>query len=182
VASYRASFSSPFPRRNKAEWVKRWPVEYGKPPLVGATPVGFTLGELEVVDAFRGAGFTAYWTDAYGHAPAWTASWRLPEGPEQARARDIFALLRRISVAANNADSDDVVTSRKQAKPWDVIAWRGRTIRIVEFKQPSENFTVGQRKFAWGASLLGLKPELFGVVVGSISFPEARPVAWISQR
>ena len=80
VNAYCTSLQSTGPRRTQAEWRDNWPLEYGKPPIVGDTPVNFTLGELVLVDAFRMAGWTAYWTDAFGSAPEWTLPWRTPQG------------------------------------------------------------------------------------------------------
>jgi hypothetical protein len=173
VNAYCTSLQSTGPRRTQAEWRAKWPLEYGKPPIVGSTPVGFTLGELILVDAFRTAGWTAFWTDAFGSAPEWTLPWRIPQGPEEDHFDRIRELLQEVRVAANNAEVDYPVRHRKLAKPWDVVAWRRGAIRIVEFKQPGEDFKESQRRFAWGSGLLGLDPKLFAVVFGVIAFPRS---------
>jgi hypothetical protein len=85
----------------------------------------------------------------------------------------IHALLQTIRVAANNAELDYPLRHRKQAEPWDVVAWRRGAIRIVEFKQPGEDFKESERRFAWGSGLLGLDPKLFAVVFGVITFPRS---------
>jgi hypothetical protein len=165
-----ADFESPVPRRDRDQVRQHWQREYGKPPLVGQTSEGFTLGELAVVDAFRDAGWTAYWTDTFGSSPEWTRPWREVVGPEQRRAENVKRSLGRIISIAENHDIDPA-TSRKHAKPWDVVAWKGEALRIIEFKQAGESFTVAERKFAWGASLFGMDLSMFGVLEGHIAFP-----------
>jgi hypothetical protein len=155
VTTYGATFESPFPKRNKAEWKANWPREYGKPPLLGRVPDETSIGEWETVQAFRAAGWDASWTDTFGQAPQWMAEWKLPLPPTP--------IQRRV---------DAVRRSVAGAKPWDVIAWTGRQFRVVEFKQPKEGFTDAEKKFAWGAYQLGWDMRVFAVVEGTILFPE----------
>jgi hypothetical protein len=154
IPGYASDFESPFPRRNREEWRAHWPVEYGKPPL-GRDPTKTLIGEHEVAKAFSAAGWSASWTDTFGSAPEWMRPWREPRPPHRIR----------IEVEKIKASSPD-------ARPWDVIAWKGRYVRFFEFKQPGEGFTDAERRFIWGAFRAGLDTRTFAVVRGFISFPD----------
>ena len=71
----------------------------------------------------------------------------------------IRELLQTVRVAANNADIEYPVRHRKQAKRWDVVAWKRGAIRIVQFKQDGEDFKESQRRFALGSGFSLTRPE-----------------------
>ncbi|HEY7599644.1 MAG TPA: hypothetical protein VH741_06935, partial [Candidatus Limnocylindrales bacterium] len=92
VTCYSASFKSPYPKRNRAEWKEHWPIEYGKPPLISGFDGGPSIGEREVALAFIAAGWDAVWTDTFGSAPEWMRSWK--ERVPPVRIRQLIERLR----------------------------------------------------------------------------------------
>ena len=158
VATYRVTFDAVNPRRNKQEWIDHWPDEYGKVILKPRAAVERSVPEIEVVEAFREAGWAARWTDNFRTAPGWMRPWTQVDN------------VTRVVTDRVNA----IRAEAPKSKSWDVLAWRDDVVMFVECKAEAEQFTDSELAFIWGAQRVGIPLEQFAVVRAAINYP-ARP-------
>jgi hypothetical protein len=115
-----------------------WRETYGKTQLVGQDG-GRTCAEVAIVEALRAAGWDAWWIDSFGQAPtSWRSSIAVVDGLP-APVRDRFAT---------------VEAGAGSPKPtrWDIVAWKGPDIVILESKGSGDTIRPGQA--AWLARAL----------------------------
>jgi hypothetical protein len=159
IATWCLTFEALFPRRTKEERAAHWAEEYGKTIVRPRDGSARSVPEIEVVKAFREAGWGARWTDTFGQAPAWMHPWKRADVPK--------VLARTLS---------DIRWASPEAKPWDVIAWQGDEYLFVECKAPQagrrEPFTEAELAFFQGAAKLGIHADRFAVVLGKVDYPE----------
>jgi hypothetical protein len=137
-----------------------WHDDYGKPLIVPKDGTDRSVPEIEVIKAFRASGWGARWPDTFGSAPAWMSPWKRAEVPK--------AVVKFLA---------DIRALSPKARAWDAIAWRGDEVMMVESKglkgRTRERLTEAEQAFIWGASMAGLTPDHFAVVLGNIRQPEA---------
>ena len=156
VATYCVTFDAVNPKRNKREWSDHWPDEYGKVILKPRAAVERSVPEIEVVEAFREAGWAARWTDNFRTAPGWMRPWTQVDN------------VTRVVTDRLNA----IRAEAPKSKSWDVIAWRDDVVMFVECKAEAEQFTDSELAFIWGAQRVGIPLEQFAVVRAAINYPE----------
>lgn len=159
VTTYSVTFDAMFPKRSAQERRDNWSEDYGKVILRSRAAGDRSVPEIEVVEGSRASGWDAVWLDTFGKTPGWMKPWTRGRIPPN--VADALKLVRAAS---------------PEARPWDVLAWRGAEVRFVECKGVTEGFTRGEQAFIWGAPRVGLTLEGFAVVRGAILYPE-RPSA-----
>ncbi len=156
VTTYCLTFDALRPKRTAQEQRDNWHDDYGKVLLRPRAKVERSVPEIEVVEAFRAAGWVARWQDSFRSAPAWMRPWiQVAEVP-----RTVSDGLVAIHVAS------------PLARPWDVVAWRGDDVMVVECKAAKEVFTDAEQAFIWSGHKVGIPLDRFAVVRGAIVYPE----------
>ncbi len=131
---------------------------YGWKPQVQAAYPGLdrSVGEVELAQRLRSAGYTAYWVDNFGSAPA---IWR----PWTRRAKQLPRWL---------LEMDEKIRRHDLMKPYktggwpDVVAWdpTSNEALFVEYKGPGDKVKPSQDAWVRAAADLGVLPDTSYVV------------------
>ena len=129
-----------------------WQETYGKTPIVGlAGPQ--SCAEVELVVALRNAGWSAWWIDTFGQAPArWQEFITVPASlPEPVRS----AFLAIDEAVARNGSA--------KGGRWDIVATNQAETLYLESKGAGDSIRPSQVAWLGAALTLGVPATAFGI-------------------
>lgn len=125
---------------------------YGWKPQIIGSDSSRSVGEVELAQRFRRAGYNAYWIDTFGSAPE---PWKKFIAKRDQLPPYAAGMLTKVQSAAG----------KKLGGAPDVIAWRNgeSAVRFVEYKGPKDKIREGQDAWLRAALDQGLSPTSYVV-------------------